>query len=345
VLGANDSIVSTADLVVGVAGATVAAVPVLTAGVAGVVAGAVSMALGEYVSVSSQRDADRALLAKERTELARFPERELDALTAMYTAKGLTVGTARLVAEELTAKDAFAAHADIELQIGPDSLTNPRHAGGASAIAFTVGSLLPLIAHRDPAATTRREGGRDVCCRGARVRGDGCDEREVGLRRRGSGGRQTRDRWRPGHGRHLCYRAVRGRHRALRGESVDPPVTASGGPARRLPVGIGMGGGTWTRWTWSWQPSASDHKPRSTPSVASRLGPDRRARPGTGTTTPVVRRVCGDAIDSHAAHGGSAHAELVPGHGATFTVQLTAGPSTRIRSALNEPPHHQMNRS
>jgi VIT1/CCC1 family predicted Fe2+/Mn2+ transporter len=77
------------------------------------------MALGEFVSVSSQRDTERALLAKERTELARFPERELDELTAMYTAKGLTVGTARLVAEELTAKDAFAAHADIELRIDP----------------------------------------------------------------------------------------------------------------------------------------------------------------------------------------------------------------------------------
>ena len=146
VLGANDGTVSTAGLVVGVAGATVATGPVLTAGVAGVVAGAVSMALGEYVSVSSQRDTERALLAKERTELARFPERELDELAAMYTAKGLTLGTARLVAEELTAKDAFAAHADIELRIDPESLTNPWHAAGASAIAFTVGSLLPLIA-------------------------------------------------------------------------------------------------------------------------------------------------------------------------------------------------------
>ena len=146
VLGANDGIVSTAGLVVGVAGATVATGPVLTAGVAGVVAGAVSMALGEYVSVSSQRDTERALLAKERTELAQFPERELGELTAMYTAKGLTVGTARLVAEELTAKDAFAAHADIELGIDPDSLTNPWHAAGASAIAFTMGALLPLIA-------------------------------------------------------------------------------------------------------------------------------------------------------------------------------------------------------
>jgi VIT1/CCC1 family predicted Fe2+/Mn2+ transporter len=146
VLGANDGIVSTAGLVVGVAGATVAAGPILTAGVAGVVAGAVSMALGEYVSVSSQRDTERSLLAKERAELERFPERELEELTALYTAKGLTAGTARVVAQELTANDAFAAHADIELRIDPGSLTNPWHAAGASALAFVTGSLLPLVA-------------------------------------------------------------------------------------------------------------------------------------------------------------------------------------------------------
>ncbi|GAA2520955.1 VIT1/CCC1 transporter family protein [Winogradskya humida] len=146
VLGANDGIVSTAGLVVGVAGATLASGPVITAGVAGLVAGAVSMALGEYVSVSSQRDTERALLAKERTELAESPDQELDELTALYEAKGLTAATARLVAEELTARDAFAAHADAELGIDPDALTNPWHAAGASAIAFTVGSLLPLIA-------------------------------------------------------------------------------------------------------------------------------------------------------------------------------------------------------
>jgi VIT1/CCC1 family predicted Fe2+/Mn2+ transporter len=146
VLGANDGIVSTAGLVVGVAGATLATGPIATAGVAGLVAGAVSMALGEYVSVSSQRDTERALLAKERTELVEFPDQELDELTAMYVAKGLTQATARQVAEELTAKDAFAAHADAELRIDPDALTNPWHAAAASAIAFTIGSLLPLIA-------------------------------------------------------------------------------------------------------------------------------------------------------------------------------------------------------
>ncbi len=146
VLGANDGIVSTAGLVVGVAGATAAKGPILTAGVAGLVAGAVSMALGEYVSVSSQRDTERSLLAKERRELELFPEDELAELAAMYEAKGLSPGTAHQVAAELTAKDAFAAHVDIELGIDPQALTNPWHAAGASAVAFTLGSLLPLLA-------------------------------------------------------------------------------------------------------------------------------------------------------------------------------------------------------
>lgn len=155
VLGANDGIVSTAGLVVGVAGATVTAGPILTAGVAGVVAGVVSMALGEYVSVSSQRDTERSLLAKEQAELARFPERELEELAALYAAKGLTPGTARLVAEELTANDAFAAHADIELRIDPDALTDPWQAAGASALAFVTGSLLPLVAILLPSVAAR----------------------------------------------------------------------------------------------------------------------------------------------------------------------------------------------
>lgn len=146
VLGANDGIVSTAGLVVGVAGATVARGPILTAGIAGVVAGAVSMALGEYVSVSSQRDTERSLLAKERTELDQFPEQELEELAALYEAKGLTPETAHVVAEELTANNAFAAHAEAELRIDPDALTNPVQAAGASAFSFVTGALLPLVA-------------------------------------------------------------------------------------------------------------------------------------------------------------------------------------------------------
>ena len=146
VLGANDGIVSTAALVVGVAGASAATGAILTAGVAGAVAGAVSMALGEYVSVSSQRDTERSLLAKEQLELAEFPEAELAELTGIYVAKGLTVATARQVAREFTANGAFAAHADAELGIDPEELTNPWQASGASAVAFTLGSLLPLLA-------------------------------------------------------------------------------------------------------------------------------------------------------------------------------------------------------
>jgi VIT1/CCC1 family predicted Fe2+/Mn2+ transporter len=146
VLGANDGIVSTAGIVVGVAAATASRDPILTAGVAGLVAGAVSMALGEYVSVSTQRDAEQALLSKELGELREDPAAELDELAALYEAKGLSTATARTVAEELTDHDAFAAHADVELGIDPTNLTNPLQAALSSALSFTVGALLPLIA-------------------------------------------------------------------------------------------------------------------------------------------------------------------------------------------------------
>jgi VIT1/CCC1 family predicted Fe2+/Mn2+ transporter len=146
VLGANDGIVSTAGLVVGVAAATTDRATILAAGVAGLVAGAVSMALGEYVSVSSQRDTERALLDKERQELEDMPDQELQELASIYVAKGASPETARRLAEELTAHDAFAAHVEAELGIDPDALTNPWHAALASAVAFTVGSLLPIIA-------------------------------------------------------------------------------------------------------------------------------------------------------------------------------------------------------
>ena len=146
VLGANDGIVSTAGLVVGVAGATSERGPIFTAGLAGLVAGAISMGLGEYISVSSQRDSERSQLATERRELAEDPQQELDELADIYTSKGLTPETARLVAIELTEHDALAAHADAELRIDPDQLTNPLHAAVASAAAFTLGALLPLVA-------------------------------------------------------------------------------------------------------------------------------------------------------------------------------------------------------
>jgi len=145
VLGANDGIVSVAGIVVGVAAATAERGPILTAGVAGLAAGALSMALGEYVSVSTQRDTERALLEKERRELIDAPDAELQELIGIYRGKGLSPETARTVAEELTAHDAFAAHVDVELGIDPDELTNPWHAAGSSAIAFTVGAMLPLL--------------------------------------------------------------------------------------------------------------------------------------------------------------------------------------------------------
>lgn len=146
VLGANDGIISTAGLVVGVAGATSSKAAIFTAGLAGLVAGAVSMALGEYVSVSSQRDSETSQLALERSELAEMPAEELDELTAIYEAKGLSPATAALVAAELTEHDALAAHADAELHLDPEALTNPWQASLASAVAFTLGAALPLLA-------------------------------------------------------------------------------------------------------------------------------------------------------------------------------------------------------
>ncbi|MEU7633590.1 VIT family protein [Nocardia sp. NPDC049220] len=155
VLGANDGIVSTAGLVVGVAAATTSTSALFTAGIAGLFAGAISMAVGEYVSVSTQRDAERALLATERRELEQEPNYELDELTGIYRAKGLSAQTARKVAEELTAHDAFAAHAEAELGLRPDELTNPWQAAFSSAVAFTLGALLPLLAILLPPVTAR----------------------------------------------------------------------------------------------------------------------------------------------------------------------------------------------
>ena len=155
VLGANDGIVSVAGIVIGVAGATAARGPIFTAGLAGLVAGAVSMALGEYVSVSSQRDSELAQLAQEKRELAETPEAELIELTALYEAKGLSAATARTVAKELTARDPLAAHLDAELHIDPDDLAHPLQAAAASALSFTSGALLPLLAILLPPATLR----------------------------------------------------------------------------------------------------------------------------------------------------------------------------------------------
>jgi vacuolar iron transporter family protein len=155
VLGANDGIVSTAGLVVGVAGASADRADLLVAGLAGLVAGALSMAGGEYVSVSTQRDTERALLRKEARELEETPDEELAELAGFYRGKGLSPQTAQQVAEELTAHDALGAHAEIELGIDRDGLVNPWHAALASSVAFTLGALLPLLAIVLPAAAYR----------------------------------------------------------------------------------------------------------------------------------------------------------------------------------------------
>ncbi|MET7767122.1 VIT family protein [Nocardia sp. NPDC005366] len=155
VLGANDGIVSTAGLVVGVAAATTETDQIFTAGIAGLTAGAISMAVGEYISVSTQRDSEQALLAKERRELRDEPDFELEELAGIYRGKGLSEQTARQVAEELTAHDAFTAHAEAELGLDPRALTNPWMAAFSSAVAFTVGALLPLIAILLPPVAAR----------------------------------------------------------------------------------------------------------------------------------------------------------------------------------------------
>ncbi|NVM99805.1 VIT family protein [Arthrobacter sp. SDTb3-6] len=146
VLGANDGIVSVAATVVGVAGVTNSPTPIMVAGIAAVVGGAISMALGEYVSVSSQRDSQRALVEIERRELADAPEAELAELAGLYMSKGLSLETAQRVAEELTEHDALAAHLSTELNIDQDEPANPWQAAYASAAAFTAGAILPLLA-------------------------------------------------------------------------------------------------------------------------------------------------------------------------------------------------------
>lgn len=146
VLGANDGIISTAGVVVGVAGATSSQAPVLLAGVAAVVAGALSMGGGEYVSVSTQRDTEAAALALERWELEHLPEQELAELAALYERRGLSAPVALQVARELTDRDALAAHAEVELGIDAYERTSPWQAAASSVVAFTLGALLPLLA-------------------------------------------------------------------------------------------------------------------------------------------------------------------------------------------------------
>ena len=146
VLGANDGIVSTAGVVIGVAAAAPGnVVAIATAGLAALVAGAFSMAGGEYVSVSTQRDTEKAMIEQEKRELRELPEEELTELAGFYEQRGLSPRLAREVAVELTAHDALAAHAEVELGIDPNEFTSPWAAALSSFVAFTAGALIPLI--------------------------------------------------------------------------------------------------------------------------------------------------------------------------------------------------------
>lgn len=145
VLGANDGIVSIAALVVGVAAATSDIGPIMIAGVAGLAAGAISMGLGEYVSVSSQRDSELALIDKEKRELIEQPEVELAELQTIYEHKGLSPATAKQVAKELTAHDPIRAHLEAELNILEAHIVNPWHAAFSSTGSFLAGALLPFL--------------------------------------------------------------------------------------------------------------------------------------------------------------------------------------------------------
>jgi vacuolar iron transporter family protein len=145
VLGANDGLISTGSLVVGVAAAQAARADVLLAATAGLVAGALSMAAGEYVSVSSQADTERADIARERRELAAEPAKERAELASIYEARGLTPDLARQVAEQLMARDALGAHAHDELGLSEITRARPLQAALASAAAFTAGAVVPLL--------------------------------------------------------------------------------------------------------------------------------------------------------------------------------------------------------
>jgi len=145
VLGANDGIISTASLMVGVAAASTNSSEILVAGTASLVAGAMSMAAGEYVSVSSQSDTENADLQKERRELAEDPESELNELTQIYVRRGVEPALARQVAEQMTAKDAFTAHARDELGLAEHVVARPVQAALTSAVTFALGAAIPLI--------------------------------------------------------------------------------------------------------------------------------------------------------------------------------------------------------
>ncbi|HWZ65955.1 MAG TPA: VIT family protein [Patescibacteria group bacterium] len=145
VLGANDGIVSISSVVMGVAGATSSRGVIFTAGMAALVAGALSMAVGEYVSVSSQSDAEKSYIKKEKQELLDDPDGEFEELVDAYIARGVNAKTARIVAKELTADNALKAHLHIEFNLDQDDISSPLHAAIASLLSFTVGGIIPFL--------------------------------------------------------------------------------------------------------------------------------------------------------------------------------------------------------
>jgi VIT1/CCC1 family predicted Fe2+/Mn2+ transporter len=146
VLGANDGVVSTAAIIFGVAGASATHATIMLAGIAAVAAGALSMAAGEYVSVSAQRDLEQAELARQRVDLARDPERELALLARLFEQRGVEATIAVEVAQQMSAKDALGVHARAELGIDPENVTNPWSAAFASMFSFIVGGAIPIAA-------------------------------------------------------------------------------------------------------------------------------------------------------------------------------------------------------
>jgi VIT1/CCC1 family predicted Fe2+/Mn2+ transporter len=145
VLGANDGVVSTSSVLMGVAGATSDAHAITVAGLAALIAGALSMAVGEYVSVSSQSDAEKAYIEAEEDDLRKMPEYELDELAREYMKHGVSRTTAKQVAKELTAKDALRAHLRMHFNLDPDEINSPWQAAIASLISFTIGGLIPFL--------------------------------------------------------------------------------------------------------------------------------------------------------------------------------------------------------
>ncbi|WP_420176356.1 VIT1/CCC1 transporter family protein [Luteococcus sp. OSA5] len=146
VLGANDGIVSTAGLLVGVASASSSSSALIVAGIAGISSGALSMAVGEYVSVSAQSDSEKAMLELERRELAEIPEQECDEMAHLLRQLGMSSVTARRAAEEIHQGDALPAHAQLELGVDPEATSSPFEAAWASCLAFTIGGLVPMTA-------------------------------------------------------------------------------------------------------------------------------------------------------------------------------------------------------